>query len=226
MKNIELDLLDLPDGTVRIICPVCQGGSSKEKSLAVTKDGENVVWYCHRASCSEKGGLGKGKVRNKNFQPTQKSAVDRDIRGYSRQPINDNEGGCWGWIHRANNKGVIPKTINNYSSDWCGLHFPKRITKNYALAVEDRASAVCMAEYFPCFSLQGVHLNDAKVEYLLTQGITHVIIGLDEDATNVALKLQREWWIVKDLVYLDKDVKDMRLHEILFLANDLYERVT
>ena len=56
---LEAALLD--DGTsVRVVCPTCGGGSSRERSLSISKDGGSVLWNCHRASCTEKGGSGNG----------------------------------------------------------------------------------------------------------------------------------------------------------------------
>lgn len=46
--------LALGDST-REICPRCNGGSSVEKSLSITKEAGGVVWQCFRASCPEKG---------------------------------------------------------------------------------------------------------------------------------------------------------------------------
>ena len=230
MKNIELNLLDLPNGTIRIICPKCLGGDSAEKSLAVTKQGENVKWYCHRASCSEKGIL--GNPRNKNFETPQKFARDIHYTGYSKHTVLDNQGDCQGWVHRklpvqyaiSMQLGTIsnmPKTINNYNSDWCGLHFPRRVTTPHILAVEDRASAEKIAPYFPTCALLGTTFTQEKSKYLLQQGISSVIICLDEDAQNKALKLRREWWIIKYLLPLKKDIKDMNPTELLHTLNNL-----
>lgn len=37
------------------LCPSCEGGTSKEHSLSVSRDGDNLKWMCHRASCKFKG---------------------------------------------------------------------------------------------------------------------------------------------------------------------------
>jgi hypothetical protein len=223
MKNIELNLLDLPNGTIRIICPRCNGGSGGEKSLAVSKLNEDVKWYCHRASCNEKGML--GNPRTENFQPTRKLAVDMDYDGYVRQTVLDNSGVCKGWVHRLHSQYVptarTPKSLNNYDSEWCGMHFPRRVSDKHILAVEDRASAEKIAPYFPVCALLGTTFTQDKSDYLLQQGISCVIIGLDEDAQNKALKLKREWWLIKHLLPLKKDIKNMSNTELLHTLNDL-----
>ena len=45
-------------GQHRIICPTCNGGSSRERSLAVhvEDDGKSAQWCCHRANCEWSGG--------------------------------------------------------------------------------------------------------------------------------------------------------------------------
>lgn len=56
-------------GTRRGICPECQGGSSREPSLAVTipeEHGEPAIWLCHRATCGWKGSTWKGSSLNGN----------------------------------------------------------------------------------------------------------------------------------------------------------------
>ena len=65
MKSIIVLLAtDLPSGaTVHETCPTCEGGSTREKSLAITRNEDNsLVWVCHRATCSERGGTSKGST--------------------------------------------------------------------------------------------------------------------------------------------------------------------
>ena len=46
-------------GTYRLVCPKCRGGSTHEKSLAVTvnEDGRSAAFICHRATCGHAGRL-------------------------------------------------------------------------------------------------------------------------------------------------------------------------
>lgn len=37
------------------ICPACEGGSTKEGSLSVSRRGGVLLWHCHRASCGFSG---------------------------------------------------------------------------------------------------------------------------------------------------------------------------
>lgn len=51
--SIELDYADLRDGETKAgeLCPACEGGDTKEKSLSVSRREGFLLWNCHRASC-------------------------------------------------------------------------------------------------------------------------------------------------------------------------------
>lgn len=40
------------------ICPACEGGATKERSLSVSRRGGVLLWHCHRASCGFRGSDG------------------------------------------------------------------------------------------------------------------------------------------------------------------------
>lgn len=41
--------------TERFVCPMCGGGSSGERSLAISRYRTGYAWFCHRASCGYRG---------------------------------------------------------------------------------------------------------------------------------------------------------------------------
>ena len=47
-----------PGHNEHLLCPRCEGGSTREKSLSVTidADGQGTTWICHRGSCNWTGG--------------------------------------------------------------------------------------------------------------------------------------------------------------------------
>jgi hypothetical protein len=50
-----------PGESVRMVCPFCGGGSSKEKTLVLThRDDGALLFVCHRAACTGRGYLGGG----------------------------------------------------------------------------------------------------------------------------------------------------------------------
>lgn len=74
-----------------------------------------------------------------------------------------------------------------------------------------------MHPFYPCVALLGVHLNEKKIEYLLSQGISSVIIALDNDATRQAIRIAKRWLISTSILPLERDLKDEtpeRLQEI------------
>ena len=70
--EILLEAAALEDGeTVRIVCPTCMGGGSKERSLNISSTDGTVLWKCHRASCNERGASGDRRnfVRTRREEP-------------------------------------------------------------------------------------------------------------------------------------------------------------
>lgn len=57
-QQILLDYGILSEGEhlVGELCPACQGGSTREGSLSVTRREGSLLWHCHRASCGFSGG--------------------------------------------------------------------------------------------------------------------------------------------------------------------------
>lgn len=64
--------MDLGD-TLRELCPRCEGGSTREKSLSITltEDG-HLLWQCFRANCTEKRGASGRKVIVSNMVVAEK----------------------------------------------------------------------------------------------------------------------------------------------------------
>lgn len=56
-EQLLLDFEHLPDGTTAAgqSCPACGGGRDGENTLSVSREGANLLWNCHRASCNFRG---------------------------------------------------------------------------------------------------------------------------------------------------------------------------
>ena len=54
---ILLEYAHLSDGEARAgeLCPACNGGETKERTLSVSKQAGGLLWLCHRASCGFRG---------------------------------------------------------------------------------------------------------------------------------------------------------------------------
>ena len=104
------------------------------------------------------------------------------------------------------------------------LHFPSPIRSKQVIVVEDIPSANKMDKYFPCVALLGTNLNEEKLKYLLTLGIRHVIIALDNDATRQAIRLARKYCMTTTILPLQRDLKDESDEQLGVIAQQLQEK--
>lgn len=80
-----------------------------------------------------------------------------------------------------------------------------------------------MNAVFPCVALLGVHLSEAKIEYLMKQAIINFIIALDNDATRQAIKIARKYCINTRILPLERDLKDEPYERLIEIAEKLNE---
>lgn len=57
---VRLEALSLGDGdrSEHLVCPVCNGGTSRERSFVITREGAALKYRCFRASCGTGGQIG------------------------------------------------------------------------------------------------------------------------------------------------------------------------
>lgn len=222
MKEQLLSILpSLHEGYNRLVCPFCSGGSKKEKSFVVTKQGRDLQYMCHRASCNARGSTKTRThtVAETSYHPAPVTLPDPNSAHYARRDVKDNTGKSRGavWRRKKDAPKELPKDINRIDSDWCKLHFPAPIRAKTVILVEDIISANKMNRFYPCIALLGVHLNEAKLEYLIECGVSNIILALDNDATRQAIRIARKWCISTKIMPLQRDLKDEtdeRLKEI------------
>jgi hypothetical protein len=65
---IELEYGDLADGTTLSgqLCPACEGGSSRERTMSVTAKEGMILFHCHRATCPFSGVVLSNGARRAN----------------------------------------------------------------------------------------------------------------------------------------------------------------
>lgn len=79
--QVIADHSGLRDGETKAgqVCPSCEGGATKERSLSVSRRGHVLLWNCHRSSCNFRGSdgappgaeSGGGKSRSRpSYVPT------------------------------------------------------------------------------------------------------------------------------------------------------------
>lgn len=80
--QLALEFSDLPDGYTAAgeLCPACQGGTTKERTLSVTRREGRLYWKCHRASCDFVGSDTVGWASTQRTKPLQcRGTVGRTI---------------------------------------------------------------------------------------------------------------------------------------------------
>lgn len=95
------------------LCPACNGGSTKEGSLSVSKREGILLWQCHRASCGFKGASGGHRSQSKYLKelPTR-GTVGRWIAAESEmvdEPTRQ---------LLASQYGITENHISKYSIGW------------------------------------------------------------------------------------------------------------
>lgn len=94
MNDTEIRLLaaDIELGhTDTVLCPVCNGGRSQEKSLSITVDLDSSVLYnCYRASCGVKGFI-RGTKNNGFIKSTKKIKPPKQPRKVITQNLTEKQ---------------------------------------------------------------------------------------------------------------------------------------
>ena len=126
-----------PGRNLKVICPKCGGGRTKEPSLSikVDDDGQGAAWQCHRGNCD--GFRGNGRVESGQQDDAPRAERERKpieppkpAKAYSAAQ-QDNRGPVYGW---AEKRGISRETV-----DWFGLfattaYFPQHKAERMALA--------------------------------------------------------------------------------------------
>lgn len=84
--QLALEFSDLPDGYTAAgeLCPACGGGTTKERTLSVTRREGRLYWKCHRASCTFSGSDAVGFTDARRTEAVQcRGVVGRTIARHS-----------------------------------------------------------------------------------------------------------------------------------------------
>ena len=77
--KIKLLAIGLPVGcSIQEICPVCNGGMNKDKSLSITRTTEGLLYNCFRAKCSGCRGFVSSLDITGELDYGNKSSVERN----------------------------------------------------------------------------------------------------------------------------------------------------
>lgn len=76
----------------RVVCPHCQGGSTKEKSLSITLDEDGAVkWQCFRAKCALTKGSEFGFPHNRPVQVAEQSIRMKSSFEGPTEPLRESD---------------------------------------------------------------------------------------------------------------------------------------
>lgn len=75
-------------GSRRIMCPVCQGGSSHERTCVITREATGVLYNCHRGSCVYFGFLPTaGALVEAQAKPTPQRPYEGALHGLTEEDL-------------------------------------------------------------------------------------------------------------------------------------------
>lgn len=143
-------------------------------------------------------------------------------------PVVDYSGLPVGWFARTYDKKVSPKTLTAIPTGSQPISFFSAPASACMVVVEDVPSAICMRSscHMHTVALGGTYLSPGMeqdiLKYCKWQGIEHVVLALDNDATAKAFKMQKELSLMIEcsVLPLAKDTKDMTDKERSLLFPD------
>jgi hypothetical protein len=124
MRKGELELLELGlslyDGESKAgqVCPQCKGGRTNESSFSLSRDGSNVYYKCHRASCSFSGRIRVSGQAAREYRETKRAyrtyVTDPDpLPEAARQLLRDKY-------------YLLDEELSRFGIGWTTAHSPKR----------------------------------------------------------------------------------------------------
>lgn len=231
--------------SLRVICPICRGGTSAERSLSITRR-EGLVWHCFRSKCGVKGTTDSGTFRATNSiakeRPTWEGEThdlpdqvrDRifeawgilspdswwwttDYGGRVAMRVQGPRGAGRGWVLRKLTQGGT-KVLTFTVADEPSLSWYITHAFGPTYVVEDIPSAVRVSKYANAVALLGTRLTFSRVSELAEYSTPPVIIALDQDATELAFQHALKFALILNtpkVLPLEKDFKDMTEEELI-----------
>jgi hypothetical protein len=238
--NSEIIILgsNLSEGeSLRVICPICGGGMSKEKTLSITRN-QGLVWQCFRAKCGAKGathsvGFTTSKSKTQSLPKTWDGVlfeVPPKVADaiYDKWLLRDVPNWYWtteyggrvamsvraandthrGWVLRALNTTSRTKALT-YVEKGEGLSWYKTTPHSGTVIVEDIPSAVRASVYINAVALLGHGIGLDRAREIAEYAPRPIIVALDQDVTRKAFQLAQKYALLWD------DVKVLPLEEDL-----------
>ena len=204
--------------TLRIVCPTCDGGSTQEKSLVITRSEDgHLVWVCHRATCPTKGGDGGGSIITQSTKKTKKVYTGTTVplsdslreRLIELWGVSDPAHWYWspeyhrlamsirspkymhrGWVLRDLSGRSKLKALTYIDEGEESLSWYKLNPNAPTVVVEDIPSAVRATMCgVNAVALLGTGVGLSKASEIATHASKPIIVALDQDATTESFRV-------------------------------------
>lgn len=123
--DVIISYSGMADGTTMSsqLCPMCKGGSSKERSMSVGMSGASLWWVCHRSRCGFKGrhnvlgNLGDNPTttdeRRSRHREFRRERLPKDVRLMLAERMKVDPGTIddYHWSYTADYAGHGPRVI-------------------------------------------------------------------------------------------------------------------
>ncbi|MBR0682758.1 toprim domain-containing protein [Roseomonas eburnea] len=116
--------LPSPGGTVKLLCPACGGGTTREASLSlhVDDDGAGAVWQCHRGKCPGSAIVpGSGRIAAPRSGVQRQREPAKPPRQYQPEAIARPET-LYRW---AEERGISAETVDAFGLFVAPAWFPQ-----------------------------------------------------------------------------------------------------
>lgn len=146
----------------RTICPQCQGGRSKEKSLSVRLDDDEqgAAWHCKRATCGYTDFIGTKRERRR-LKP-------------KAEPIKPNyvpEGNVPEHVYKwFAERGISRQTVDRYEIDYTEHWFTQTQSVNSCIAFPYRLNG----------EIVNVKYRDGRKNFMQEKGAEKILYGMDD----------------------------------------------
>lgn len=132
-------------------------------------------------------------------------------------PIHTQSKAPYGYTAKAMIKGAKPKTINKTLYPYAMAWYPNTTQTKAVLVVEDQLSAIRASDFMTSIALLGTHLNEERIEAILSCNPTFIYLALDYDAWEKAVGYSVKFRTKADNklipVKITKDIKNMNSME-------------
>ena len=251
--NTDIIILgsELSEGqSLRATCPACQGGTTNELSLSITRN-EGIVWQCFRSKCGIKGStngvsFGKGietKPERITWEGTTHELPEKvaqrvqelwglhnpegwywttDFGGRVAMSVWSPSGSQRGWVLRSLGGGGTKALTYGEGPSWYIKH-----TAGPTYIVEDIPSAVRVSLYANAVALLGTRISLENAVEIGTYSTRPTTIALDQDATSTAFRHAKRYNLLLNtphIMPLQRDFKNMSEEELIRTLN--HERET